>query len=279
MHLPADQLTPGTSAIHPTLRAALRSPRQRRPTGAAPPLPYRLQTSGVGWLVAAVVLVGLTLAVFAHGLRGPAVPVTVLDDAVVRWLAGLQVPGLHAFPRDLVRGSSWWVLFMLSFGVAAGPDSAAALAAPDRLVGRLEPRQRAAGVRRSTCPPSWRSAPPCPRRRCRRAAPSTPPPRPTSTPSPSCCMASWPTRVCGCRPSLAGLRRGAVLCVRGLDDASALDGMRAAEGHLSSRPGRIGSSNAPSGSHTPSRKEKGVRDANERQRGWHSPQDDPGCVG
>jgi hypothetical protein len=117
MHLPADQLTPGTSAIHPTLRAALRSPRQRRPTGAAPPLPYRLQTSGVGWLVAAVVLVGLTLAVFAHGLRGPAVPVTVLDDAVVRWLAGLQVPGLHAFPRDLVRGSSWWVLFMLSFGL------------------------------------------------------------------------------------------------------------------------------------------------------------------
>jgi hypothetical protein len=36
----------------------------------------------------------------------------------------------------------------------------------------------------------------------------------------------------GCRPSLAGLRRGAVLCVPGLDDASALDGMRAAEGHL-----------------------------------------------
>jgi hypothetical protein len=117
MHLPADQPTPGTSAIHPTLRAALRSPRQRRPTGAAPPLPYRLQTSGIGWLVAAVVLVGLTLAVFAHGLRGPAVPVTVLDDAGVRWLAGLQVPGLHALLRGLVRGSSWWVLFMLSLGL------------------------------------------------------------------------------------------------------------------------------------------------------------------
>jgi tRNA A-37 threonylcarbamoyl transferase component Bud32 len=117
MHLPADQPTPGASAIHPTLRAALRSPRQRRPTGAAPPLPYRLQTSGIGWLVAAVVLVGLTLAVFAHGLRGPAVPVTVLDDAGVRWLAGLQVPGLHALLRGLVRGSSWWVLFMLSLGL------------------------------------------------------------------------------------------------------------------------------------------------------------------
>ena len=78
MDLPTDRSTP-TSAppIHPTLREAVRSPRHRRPTGAAPPLPYRLQTSGVGWLVAAVVLVGLTLAIFARGLRGPAVAVTV----------------------------------------------------------------------------------------------------------------------------------------------------------------------------------------------------------
>ena len=44
-------------------------------------------------------------------------PVTILDDAGVRWLAGLQVPGLHALLRGLVRGSSWWVLFMLSLGL------------------------------------------------------------------------------------------------------------------------------------------------------------------
>jgi hypothetical protein len=61
---------------------------------SAPPLPYRLQTSGIGWLVAALVLVGLTLAIFARGLRGPAVAVTVVDDAVVGWLAGLVGPGL-----------------------------------------------------------------------------------------------------------------------------------------------------------------------------------------
>ena len=72
MDLPTDRSTPiSAPPIHPTLREAVRSPRQRRPTGAAPPLPYRLQTSGVGWLVAAVVLVGLTLAIFARGLRGP----------------------------------------------------------------------------------------------------------------------------------------------------------------------------------------------------------------
>jgi hypothetical protein len=95
MDVPADR-SRSTSAppIHPSLREAVRSPRRRRPTGAAPPLPYRLQTSGVGWLVAAVVLVGLTLAIFGRGLRGPAVTATVIDDAVVAWLAGLVGPGL-----------------------------------------------------------------------------------------------------------------------------------------------------------------------------------------
>src|SRR6266545_884902 len=109
MDLPADQSTP-TSAppIHPTLRAAVRSPQRRRPTGAAPPLPYRLQTSGIGWLVAAVMLVGLTLAVFARGLRGMAVVVTEVDDAVVGWLTGLQGPGLEAL-RGLAQVGSWSV--------------------------------------------------------------------------------------------------------------------------------------------------------------------------
>jgi membrane-associated phospholipid phosphatase len=119
MDLPADHST-STSAppLHPTLREAVRSPQRRRPTGAAPPLPYRLGTSGIGWLVAAVVLVGLTLAVFARGLRGPAVAVTVIDDAVVRWLAGLVGPGLVAPVRGLARIGSWWVLFTLMDGLA-----------------------------------------------------------------------------------------------------------------------------------------------------------------
>jgi tRNA A-37 threonylcarbamoyl transferase component Bud32 len=118
MDLPTGQSIP-TSAppLHPTLREAVRSPRRRRPTGAAPPLPYRLQTSGVGWLVAALVLIGLTLAVFARGLRGPAVAVTVVDDAVVGWLAGLVGPGLVAPLRGLARISSWWVLYTVYYGL------------------------------------------------------------------------------------------------------------------------------------------------------------------
>ena len=42
----------------PAPAETLRSPRRRRPTGEPPPLPHHLQTSGVRWLVAAVVLVG-----------------------------------------------------------------------------------------------------------------------------------------------------------------------------------------------------------------------------
>jgi tRNA A-37 threonylcarbamoyl transferase component Bud32 len=115
--MPADQSTAkGTGRLRvPT--PILRSPRRRRPTGEPPPLPYHLQTSGMGWLVAAVVLVGLTLAVFARGMRGPAVAVTIVDDAVVRWLAGLVGPGMVAPLRGLARVASWWVLYTLYFGL------------------------------------------------------------------------------------------------------------------------------------------------------------------
>src|SRR6186997_456269 len=117
MDVPADRSRP-TSALpaHPSLREAARSPR-RRPTGAAPPLPYRLQSSGVGWLVAAVVLVGLTLVIFARGLRGPAVTATVIDDAVVGWLAGLVGPGVAPFLRGVARISSWSVLYTSYFAL------------------------------------------------------------------------------------------------------------------------------------------------------------------
>jgi tRNA A-37 threonylcarbamoyl transferase component Bud32/membrane-associated phospholipid phosphatase len=118
MDVPADR-SRLTSAppIHPSLREAVRSPQRRRPTGAAPPLPYRLQTSGIGWLLAAVVLVGLALAIFGRGLRGPAVTATVIDDAVVGWLAGLVGPALAPVLRGVARIGSWWVLYTLYYGL------------------------------------------------------------------------------------------------------------------------------------------------------------------
>ena len=93
-----------------------RSPRRRRPSGQPPPLPHHLQTTGVGWLVAAVVLVALSLVVFADGLRGRAVAVTVVDDAVVGWLAGLEAPGLVAVMRGLALGS-WTAMNVLLWGL------------------------------------------------------------------------------------------------------------------------------------------------------------------
>jgi predicted anti-sigma-YlaC factor YlaD len=72
MNLPAD-LSTSTSApaLPPSLREAVRAPRRRRPTGEPPPLPYHLQTSGVGWLLAAGVLIVLSMVVFQGGPVGP----------------------------------------------------------------------------------------------------------------------------------------------------------------------------------------------------------------
>jgi len=95
MDLPADRSRPtGAPRPQPAPAGTLRLPRRRRPTGEAPPLPYHLQTSGVRWLIVGGVRVALTIAVFARGMRGLSVDVTVADDAVVRWFARLQAPGL-----------------------------------------------------------------------------------------------------------------------------------------------------------------------------------------
>ena len=111
MDVPEDHST-STSAppLHPTLRETVRSPRRRRPTGAAPPLPYRLQTSGIRWLVAAVVLVGLTVAIFARGLRrnlSPvATPATPPGAEVADHLGGRQRPQLAALGRRAAGGQA-----------------------------------------------------------------------------------------------------------------------------------------------------------------------------
>ena len=118
MDVSADRST-RTSAPRrqPAPAGTLRLPRRRRPTGEAPPLPYHLQTSGVRWLVVGGVLMALTIAVFARGMRGLAVNVTVVDDAVVRWLVGLQAPGLVGAWRALAAISSWWVINGLLAGL------------------------------------------------------------------------------------------------------------------------------------------------------------------
>jgi tRNA A-37 threonylcarbamoyl transferase component Bud32/membrane-associated phospholipid phosphatase len=112
------QLTPDvTGPVRSVAPPVWQSGRRRRPSGEAPPLPHHLQTSGIGWLVALVMLVVLSIVVFDSGLQGPAVAVTVLDDAVVRWLAGLDAPGLTGAWQALAFLGSWWVLNLLQLAL------------------------------------------------------------------------------------------------------------------------------------------------------------------
>ncbi|HWD43043.1 MAG TPA: phosphatase PAP2 family protein, partial [Actinomycetota bacterium] len=117
MDVPDQTTRAGAPRLQPARAGTTRSPLRRRPTGEPPPLPYHLQTSGVGWLAASIVLVALSVAVFAGGLHGPAVGVTVVDDAIVRWLAGLDAPGLEGTWRALASPASWWVLNTLAAGL------------------------------------------------------------------------------------------------------------------------------------------------------------------
>src|SRR5829696_6340928 len=90
---------------------------RRRPSGQPPPLPRHVRTTGLGWLAAAVVLVALSVVVFGGGLRGPAVSVTVVDDAVVRWLADVDARGLLPLMRGVAALGSWAVINVLLWGL------------------------------------------------------------------------------------------------------------------------------------------------------------------
>src|SRR6266545_6448900 len=111
---PAGPAAPGVQLGGPGIR---RSPGRRRPSGQPPPLPHHLQTTGVGWLAAAVVLVALSLLVFGGGLHGLAVGLTVAEDAVVGWLAGLRAPGLLPAMRVMAALGSWMAITGLLWGL------------------------------------------------------------------------------------------------------------------------------------------------------------------
>jgi tRNA A-37 threonylcarbamoyl transferase component Bud32/membrane-associated phospholipid phosphatase len=82
-----------------------RSGRRRRPTGQSPPLPRSIRPTGVWWAAAAVVLVTLAKVAFGPARRSLGVAVTVWDDAVVGWLAGLRIPGLTGFMEAIVAST------------------------------------------------------------------------------------------------------------------------------------------------------------------------------
>src|SRR4051794_8437144 len=95
----------------------IKQSRRRRPTGAPPPLPYHLRPTGMGWLIALIASIAFSLIVFRNGLDGVAVPVTVADDTIVRWVSDLDAPGLHTTARLLTALSSWTAIQLLVWGV------------------------------------------------------------------------------------------------------------------------------------------------------------------
>jgi membrane-associated phospholipid phosphatase/tRNA A-37 threonylcarbamoyl transferase component Bud32 len=88
-----------------------RSRRRRRPTGEPPPLPRHLENTGVGWLVAAIGLIALSLLVFTAGRYGRGVSLTVIDSWVLERLAALRSPGLTSFMRGVtgLLGTIWTI--------------------------------------------------------------------------------------------------------------------------------------------------------------------------
>src|ERR671911_2587611 len=115
--------TPTHAVDHPAgaVASVRRSRRRRRPSGAPPPLPRHLETSGVGWLLAAVGLVAVFTISFAASRHGAAVAVTAADDRVVRWLSGLRsgwlagVVAVAAFPASWLASKiiAWCIVVPL----------------------------------------------------------------------------------------------------------------------------------------------------------------------
>jgi membrane-associated phospholipid phosphatase len=104
-----DGLPPGP-AVH-------RTRRQRRPTGAPPPLPHPFAVSTAAWLVlGAVVLAGAFLA-------SQHTPWLRLDDRfstwVLRWLAGMRTPWLTDVASGINGAGSGWGATGLGLSVVA----------------------------------------------------------------------------------------------------------------------------------------------------------------
>src|SRR3954468_11305472 len=91
-------------------RPAPRRGRHRRPSGEPPPLPHHLRTTGVWWLIVTIVAYVLAIICFAPGLKGVAVRVTVIDDAVTRFVSSIDVAGFAALMSAVNRFATWPVI-------------------------------------------------------------------------------------------------------------------------------------------------------------------------
>jgi tRNA A-37 threonylcarbamoyl transferase component Bud32 len=113
------QVLPGVAGpTRPGAHRVRQSGHRRRPTGEPPPLPRSIRPTGVWWAAAAVVLVAFARVAFDPALARDSlgVAVTVWDDAVVGWLAGLHVPGLTGLMEAIVASTGSVVMIAILRG-------------------------------------------------------------------------------------------------------------------------------------------------------------------
>jgi len=94
---------------------ARHSRRRRRPTGAPPPLPRSIGTTGTAWLAAAAVL--LVLSVVAMSIESVARAVNQVDSAILRRFAGLRTTWLTDVADGIDRVASGWTITVIGFGL------------------------------------------------------------------------------------------------------------------------------------------------------------------
>jgi membrane-associated phospholipid phosphatase len=109
--------SPDSPAAHPPPTAAHRTGRQRRPTGAPPPLPHPFALSTAAWLVLALAVLAIAFLVSLHS------PALRVDDRfstwVLRLLAGIRTPWLTDIATGIKTAGSGWGVTVIGFSAVA----------------------------------------------------------------------------------------------------------------------------------------------------------------
>jgi len=106
-----------SSAVPPGSVPAHRTARQRRPTGAPPPLPHPFTISTTAWLVLTVVIVACAFLISAH------TPWLGLGDRANTWclrlLAEVRTPWLTDLARGIKAAGGGWGVTVVGLSVVA----------------------------------------------------------------------------------------------------------------------------------------------------------------
>ena len=101
---------PVAGAQLPAPPTATRTRRRRRPSGAPPPLPKHIGTTGTGWLIAFGVL--LLWAILAHNSTAVGGFTDRVDSAILRQFARVRTPWLTNVADAVESGFSFWLTTM-----------------------------------------------------------------------------------------------------------------------------------------------------------------------